>query len=634
MVSDVDRIGDLLCQLQSPDFYERQEAVNELASCDQDEAIAGLVMALEDPDLGIRELAADYLSGMKGNIVSQLLIRFLGNEDIGTRNLSAEILVRIGHDAVAPLVAEMDDDDHDVRKFIVDILGLIRDESAVDAVAGKLDDRNTNVVCSAAEALGEIGSPTAIPALMQAYSRCDDCRLQVVEALGKIGHRDALAFLIQNLSEEDPMILYATIEAIGNIGETGAVQHLMRFLDYPDRSIAESALLAVINASITNSGRLDLEVPLDRFADFLFEAIRNKNRRVTQFTLDRLTYWYGHDIIEKLLNVMSFVEEDDLSRITETLGKVGPAVSRQIMHRFPEVPAKTKLALIDILKQFADEEIGNQMMPYAFDQDPDVRQGLAYLFGVSGNIEAIATLKKLAADSVGHVRSAAYAAMGWLCNDRDAEFLFQGLSDPYSDVREAAMGALIIIGGDKVVRRFNEELFCDDVERQRLAATALGLIGDPNVVQPLIQAINHPEPAIRKSAIDSLSRIREIDDPKPLIMALNDENSAVRKSAVSALVAIQGSDAVPELRLLLDDEDIWVRFHTVTAIGDLGQEMFADYIMPLLSSEHDILKIAATKALARMGCRRAIPEIGRLRDERNEDIVKAAELALEALKGE
>jgi len=127
----IESVGELLAKLQSPDFYEREEAVKQLGTFQVDEAVAGLVIAIEDPDLGIRELAADYLSRIKGNTASQLLIRFLGNEDIGSRNLASEILVKIGVDAVPALIENLNNDDHDIRKFIADILGLIRDDRAV-----------------------------------------------------------------------------------------------------------------------------------------------------------------------------------------------------------------------------------------------------------------------------------------------------------------------------------------------------------------------------------------------------------------------------------------------------------------------------------------------------------------------
>ena len=56
------------------------------------------------------------------------------------------------------------------------------------------------------------------------------------------------------------------------------------------------------------------------------------------------------------------------------------------------------------------------------------------------------------------------------------------------------MGALVILGSERVVKRFSEDLYHKDVERQRLAATALGLIGDISVVDTLAPTSSSPFP--------------------------------------------------------------------------------------------------------------------------------------------
>ncbi|MCX6834705.1 MAG: hypothetical protein NTW07_06150 [candidate division Zixibacteria bacterium] len=48
-----------------------------------------------------------------------------------------------------------------------------------------------------------------------------------------------------------------------------------------------------------------------------------------------------------------------------------------------------------------------------------------------------------------------------------------GLDDKYSDVREAAVGALIIIGGPRVVAKLTADLYHDEIERQRLAVSTM-----------------------------------------------------------------------------------------------------------------------------------------------------------------
>ena len=626
-----EHIGQLLVKLQSPDSLEREEAINGLVAHTEDEAIAGLVLAMEDPDLGIRELAADSLSRIKGNTASQLLIRFLANEDIGTRNLASEVLVKIGSEAVPALVDNIENDDHDVRKFICDVLGLIGDGRAIEVLGNKLWDENGNVICSAAEALGQIGSPEAVDGLMAVAERIEDATLPAIEALGKVGSPRALEYLYQCLESDDPMVVLVAIEAIGAVGQVASVDRLVKYLDADDRTIAEGAMAAVIAIDQGNYGCVDCELPLDRFADFLFEGVKNRDQTITDFTLSRLSHWFGSSVVGGLLDVIEYVEDDELKRITEVLGEVGPAVAKPVLEKLPRASSSHQAKLLDVMVQFADETVAPDLLKYAHHEDPEIRQRMAQILGSSGYVEAIGDLKILASDTNGHVRAAAYSALGWLCSEGDADFIMGGLDDKYSDVREAAIGALIVIGGPTVVTKLTAELYHDSTERQCLAVTALGWIGEGEVIEPLLKAINHPDPGVRKSAISSLVRIGDVPDVEPIRLALNDENSSVRKAAVTALVSLRGVDAVEDIRLLLEDDDVWVRYHTVTSFGELGRPELARHVMPYLEDGMDIIKLAAAKALAQMGCREAVPVLNELRKDKNQDLASAAQKALSSI---
>ena len=633
METSVDHIGVLLTRLQSPDFFEREEAVKELSAYNEDEAIAGLVLALEDPDLGIRELAANYIIEIKGETACQLLIQFLGHDDIGSRNLASEILVKIGDDAVPPLLAELENDDHDVRKFIVDILGLLKAQEAVKPLCHRLWDENTNVVCSAAEALGEIGDPAAAPHLIAAFDKIPDAQLQAVEALGKLGDKSVLPKLIEMLDTDDPMIAYVAVEAIGRIGSKDALPQFATYLEHKDRLLAEAALSSIIRISRQNDNQIDLDLKLDQFSEFLFGGIRNGNEEVTDFTLNRLKHWYGNDVIKSLLDVIEYVDETRLKQIAELLADIGPGAGQFIIDKFPTASSSLKIKLRDMLKNFISAETGFALSKLADDPDPEVRQRIAHVLGIAGNTDCVRTLKKMAVDPIGHVRAAAYSAMGWLCNQVEAEFMFRGLDDKYPDVREATVGALIIAGGPLVVEKFTQDLFHEDTERQRLAVTALGWIGEAETVPPLLRAINHPDAGVRRSAINSLARIGNVDDLEPIIMALNDENNSVRKAAVSALLLLMGEEAINDIRFLLDDPDVWIQYHTIVSVGELANAKYAELIMPYLESEQDIVKIAAMKALAQMRAEQAKPALERLKEERNQDVATAAETALNEFGG-
>ena len=630
----VERIGELLAKLQSSDYLEREEAVIELGNYDTDEAVAGLVIAIEDPNPGIRELASEHLSQMKGDTAPKLLIHFLGNDDIIARNLAAEILVKIGSKSVPYLIEQINVDDYDIRKFIVDTLGLIKDENSIDALCQKLWDENINVVCSAAEALGEVGSPAAIDALVAVFEKIEDARPQALEALGKIGDTRALEHLYRFIKTDDPIIQYAGIEAIGKIGNSSSMTVLSKYLNNEDESVSELALTAIINISNRTEGNIDFDLPLDKFSKFLFNGVKEKDPEITDFTISSLKTWFGHDVIYNLIDVLDAVDEENQKLIIEILGQVGGTASTMLINKFSESSVETKKIILEIIKQFIDENIAGKLLDFVDDEDPIIRQKLAHMIGFSNLSEALPVLKKMTEDEVGHVRSAAYAALGWLCTEDEVDFFVKGLDDQYQDVREAAAGAMIIIGTEAIVKKFRDLLFDENVEKQRISALSLGMIGDSSVVEPLIEAINHPDEKIRRSAISSLARIGDEKAIESIMVALNDESKAVRKSAINALVVLQGQECVPKIKFLLDDEDIWIRYHTINTIGNFGNNKFSEYILPYLNEEQDVIRIAAMKALSKMGCREAISTIGQFTNDSNEDIVSVAQQAISTLDGE
>jgi HEAT repeat protein len=71
---------------------------------------------------------------------------------------------------------------------------------------------------SAAEALGKIGSETAIAELLKALEDSNkDVRRNAAEALGEIGLEEAIPALINALSDEEDSVRFSATDAIGKI---------------------------------------------------------------------------------------------------------------------------------------------------------------------------------------------------------------------------------------------------------------------------------------------------------------------------------------------------------------------------------------------------------------------------------
>jgi HEAT repeat protein len=109
------------------------------------------------------------------------------------RNIRAEAingLVKLGPDAVRPLISALKSENENLRREAVFVLGRIKDADAVDALIAALKDKDSIVGYRATVALKEIGDPRAIDPLISALKDKDSLvSYGAAEALGTIGDR-------------------------------------------------------------------------------------------------------------------------------------------------------------------------------------------------------------------------------------------------------------------------------------------------------------------------------------------------------------------------------------------------------------------------------------------------------------
>lgn len=96
------------------------------------------------------------------------------------------------------------------------VLGRRREGSAVEPLIMVLESRDeVGVMASAAEALGEIGDPKAVPALARLLVRSYlEVRLKAVQALAKIGSEESMKVIERALRDPNLVVRRAAQEAL------------------------------------------------------------------------------------------------------------------------------------------------------------------------------------------------------------------------------------------------------------------------------------------------------------------------------------------------------------------------------------------------------------------------------------
>ncbi len=195
----------LLEQLVSPDETERRYAAEDLAEFKDEGVIGALIKAVEDPVRAVCEAAVESLIAIGGAEVCRSAIPLLPSEDARVRNYAIEILEKVGDTDLEAIIMLLKDDDHDVRKFASDILGFLVEIGGEDAflpLAKTLEDESLNVAAAAAEALGRLGNPKAIPFLLRQLQRESWMQCNVIGAIAEIGGPGAIEAL-SNISRAE-----------------------------------------------------------------------------------------------------------------------------------------------------------------------------------------------------------------------------------------------------------------------------------------------------------------------------------------------------------------------------------------------------------------------------------------------
>jgi HEAT repeat protein len=136
----------------------------------------------------------------------------------------------------------------DLKSRVLSIAGVKRLEERADVkgLIAALRNRDPGVQYEAVEALGRLGNPSAVPALMGALTgdQYSGIRWKAAEALAKIG-TPAVPSLLAVLDHPDEDIRWKAAVTLGEIGDTRAISPLVELLGDKDRFVRSRAAYAL-----------------------------------------------------------------------------------------------------------------------------------------------------------------------------------------------------------------------------------------------------------------------------------------------------------------------------------------------------------------------------------------------------
>ena len=587
-------------QLRSPDEEVRRLAVVGLAEYPLEEVKDALFVAMGDGSWRVRKEAVDaVLTGTVSTEVMEALVSMLAaHENAGLRNSAVEALERLGTLAVPTLCRHVGDNDHDVRKFVIDILGSIGDAAAVPLLIPALDDPDPNVSAAAAENLGKIADPRAVPPLVQALAKTDVwLRYTILEALGRIGKPVPIE-VITPLAGEN-LLKKAVFDCLGAIGEADAVPTLIEGLKGKVRNAREAAAHALIKvrerlpadlAACSMDARLR-ELAGTPFVDGLLISMETSDRGLK----------------EALVRILGLIgDERSTARLLH--GCRDDRLRRYCLLAFENIGAAGALSLLRAFPTADDEE----------------RCFIAYICGELKYDGCFFVLREGMEDKNPMLRRVCAVAVGKIGLSDLIDDLVPLLDDAEAGVREGAVEALARLAEkeeEKVLRIAVELAGAKTSEKRRSAAILYAALNDAEKLSLLIK---DEDAMIRKTAVNSLAELKSPAAVPHLVMALADEDADVRIAAAEALGEIGGGDVLDPLFLALKDEDPWVKCAALKSLGKMKSDKAVPAIVETFEQGEGLVLISAMETLAEIGGEKVLEIVKKGLENPDEEVVKAS----------
>jgi HEAT repeat protein len=207
--------------------------------------VAPLIRALSGNNLSERIRAVSQLLD-QGKASVLPLTELLTSDEPTVRASAAEVLGVLGDaSALEALTGLLADNDDRVRLSATTALGRIKHAHSAEALARLLEDQDDKVAAAAANGLVNLGELTVHPVLGLLDHESVDVRVRAIDVLGRLRHRGACDQLVRGLTDKVIWVRVVSAQALGEIGDSCAAAALIDALRGRDPVVRATAAEAL-----------------------------------------------------------------------------------------------------------------------------------------------------------------------------------------------------------------------------------------------------------------------------------------------------------------------------------------------------------------------------------------------------
>jgi HEAT repeat protein len=596
--------------LQSVDEEIRRSALYSLRNIPGQDAQAIMFAAMGDESWRVRKEAVEYYVDSNPDLdsVEQLLNLLRNEENAGLRNSAAEAVIRLGSAAAAPLIKMVQDQDADVRKFVIDVMGSIGDPGFVPSLLQALNDCEVNVASAAAEQLGAIGDSKASPDLMKAILARDEVlfRFSALGSLSMLAKPAPVPEELIKLADQD-ILRKAVFECLGAISDDSSFKLLLNGFSCRQKNCRAAALKALYKiysrSSMASQEAIKDALQLLKENDIiigLLELFDNSDHVLTDALLWCSIVTRDSRFIPLLIE--AYTDERTSHAALSALKSFGHEALQEISSRYSSLDEIGRSGLCILIAECGYSGFNDVIHEALRDQSAQVRKAAARAVGKLGLITSVPDLIRLVDDSELHVYIAAVASLQ----------------------------ALVMIDRAAIMEEVSHFSTSKEAHHRKAAAQLMASLGERD---RLLLLIKDEDPQVRKAAITAVGATRIETSGSMLVLALADEDPDVRIAVAEALGYLQDSATLDALEHSLNDPDAWVQSAVLKAIAMIDPARALSIIKSIHTGIEGLLMISSLKILEEIGGSESEAIIRSALESSDRDIARQAAMSLERAIG-
>lgn len=589
------RIRALIERLKTGDIEHRREAAIELGEMGAVEATPDLLAAFDASGWLVRQAAVQALLSMPSAEAVTGLLEKLRNSDARIRAAAVEAIRGIGTPSIRPLVALLKDPAPQVVRYAAEMLGDIGSPEAIPALEEGLNHPDENTVYQVLLAIGKLRDTRTVAKIKPLLSRSLWVQTAALEALAMIGGHEAEAEVVSLLKGEI-WALPAVLDALSQIGTEKVLPQLYEFI-VSDQELAQIALKAVariIGRTGTHTFSEKERSNLLKVSALALKATDPDIRRAAVFLAG---HFRAPEFTGPLCDVLRRGEagealgcdDDEQREAASALAAIGAPAIGGLVELLYEVDTASRMLVIDALAQIRSPDAARALEPLVESDDPEIAR-------------------------------AATDALGRIADPDSIDILFNLFGHSDAGIRGAAQSALARFGS-RVLERLLAMVSSPAAEVRAQAAAALGALKDPVAIEPLKKLLVDPANEVKRAAVFALAQINEQHVGSLPLLLLGNQDPAVRSASAQVLGRLRDKRAVEPLQyLLMEDADPWVRYEAAQALGEIGDQRAVAPLCERMYDDAPQVRIAALKAVVRLALEDRIHELEKVLGDRDPEV--------------